>query len=154
MVLCMLCTLSEARPTVCCGAEFGWEQLPCWHHLWHWVEGAEGLHILYRGNFFAQIMGTQRVCLRKSFAAVQCTPSPVALLTAAPAPPAPHCSEIARRREAGTLPQPPPPAKGMSPEQAAEALAVGASHPTWLVAGWLQQYGPKATMELLRWNNR
>lgn len=63
-------------------------------------------------------------------------------------------SEIARRREAGTLPQPPPPAKGMSREQAAEALAVGASHPTWLVAGWLQQYGPKATMELLRWNNR
>ncbi|PRW33141.1 Ribosomal RNA small subunit methyltransferase B isoform A [Chlorella sorokiniana] len=62
--------------------------------------------------------------------------------------------EIVRRQEAGTLPQPPAPTKGTSPEEAAEALAVGASHPTWLVAGWLQQYGPKATMELLRWNNR
>lgn len=72
-----------------------------------------------------------------------------------PPSPLPHCrSEIARRREAGMLPQPPPPAKGMSREQAADALAVGASHPTWLVDGWLQQYGAKATMELLRWNNR
>lgn len=74
-----------------------------------------------------------------------------------PAPSAP-CSlfrrEIVRRLEAGTLPQPPPPARGMSPAQAADALALGASHPTWLVAGWLQQYGPKATMELLKWNNR
>jgi hypothetical protein len=35
----------------------------------------------------------------------------------------------------------------------AEALAIGASHPTWMVAGWLQQYGPAATLALLKHNN-
>jgi hypothetical protein len=41
----------------------------------------------------------------------------------------------------------------MSSEAAAEALAIGASHPTWLVAAWLKQYGPAATMALLKYNN-
>lgn len=63
-------------------------------------------------------------------------------------------SEIVRRRDAGTLPQPPPPAPGMPTEQAAEALALGASHPTWLVSAWLRQYGPQATVRLLQHNNQ
>lgn len=61
---------------------------------------------------------------------------------------------ICRARDAGALPTPPPPAKGQSPAEAADALAVGASHPTWLVETWLQQYGPKATMQLLQCNNQ
>lgn len=64
------------------------------------------------------------------------------------------CRELVRRRDAGALPVPPPPAAGQSPADAAEALAVGASHPTWLVASWLRSFGPKATLELLRWNNQ
>lgn len=47
--------------------------------------------------------------------------------------PAPACRNVCRGMEAGTLPQPPAPAKGMSPAQAADALALGASHPTWMV---------------------
>ncbi|EFN51136.1 hypothetical protein CHLNCDRAFT_8770, partial [Chlorella variabilis] len=60
---------------------------------------------------------------------------------------------VARGLEAGTLPQPPRPAQGMPPQQAAEVLAVGASHPTWLVQRWLAQYGPAATLALLKHNN-
>ncbi|KAL4423617.1 hypothetical protein ABPG77_009204 [Micractinium sp. CCAP 211/92] len=60
---------------------------------------------------------------------------------------------VCRGMEAGTLPQPPAPAKGMSSAQAADALALGASHPTWMVQGWLQQYGPADTMALLQHNN-
>ncbi|KAL4439840.1 hypothetical protein ABPG75_002841 [Micractinium tetrahymenae] len=60
---------------------------------------------------------------------------------------------VVRGMEAGTLPQPPAPAKGMTLVQAADALALGASHPTWMVQGWLQQYGPAATMALLQRNN-
>ncbi|KAI3431816.1 hypothetical protein D9Q98_010569 [Chlorella vulgaris] len=60
---------------------------------------------------------------------------------------------VTRGLKEGSLPQPQPPTKGMSPEAAAEALAIGASHPTWLVAAWLKQYGPAATMALLKYNN-
>ena len=35
----------------------------------------------------------------------------------------------------------------------AEALALGSSHPTFLVRGWLEQLGPAATMALLKCNN-
>ena len=66
---------------------------------------------------------------------------------------APSCRNVARQLASGELPQPPAPAKGMSPQQAAEALAVGSSHPTWLVQGWLEQYGPAATMALTKHNN-
>lgn len=65
----------------------------------------------------------------------------------------PACRNVARQLASGELPQPPAPAKGMSPQQAAEALAVGSSHPTWLVQGWLEQYGPAATMALTKHNN-
>jgi hypothetical protein len=58
-----------------------------------------------------------------------------------------------RALEAGDLRQPPAPARGQPPQQVAEALAIGASHPTWMVAGWLQQYGPAATLALLKHNN-
>lgn len=68
--------------------------------------------------------------------------------------PSPSNRELVRRREAGTLVQPPQPAQGQPLEAAADTLAVGASHPTWLVAAWLAQYGPQATLALLRWNNQ
>jgi len=60
---------------------------------------------------------------------------------------------VVRGLQSGSLAQPPPPAKGMSQQQAADALAVGSSHPTWMVLGWLQHYGPAATMALLKRNN-
>lgn len=65
----------------------------------------------------------------------------------------PPCRSAVRALEAGELRKPPTPARGMPPQQVAEALAIGASHPTWMVAGWLQQYGPAATLALLKHNN-
>ncbi|MDQ3138999.1 MAG: 16S rRNA (cytosine(967)-C(5))-methyltransferase RsmB, partial [Gemmatimonadota bacterium] len=35
----------------------------------------------------------------------------------------------------------------------AEALAEAHSHPRWLVARWLQRFGPDETVALLHWNN-
>lgn len=35
----------------------------------------------------------------------------------------------------------------------ATALARAASHPRWLVARWLERFGPEQTAALLRWNN-
>ncbi|HEX5962859.1 MAG TPA: 16S rRNA (cytosine(967)-C(5))-methyltransferase RsmB [Gemmatimonadales bacterium] len=35
----------------------------------------------------------------------------------------------------------------------AEKLAVGHSHPVWLVRRWMESFGPAATETLLRWNN-
>lgn len=84
-------------------------------------------------------------------------PTPIPSRPPPPSPlprPAPACSNIVRAMEAGTLPEPPPPAKGMSFEAAADALATGTSHPTWMVAGWLRQYGPPATVALLQSNNK
>ena len=86
-----------------------------------------------------------------------CLPGSLVCATSTfPPPPTPrhhHRRNVARGLEAGTLPQPPRPAQGMPPQQAAEVLAVGASHPTWLVQRWLAQYGPAATLALLKHNN-
>ena len=60
---------------------------------------------------------------------------------------------MSRQLQEGRLPAPAPPASGMPLGQAAEALALGSSHPTFLVQGWLEQLGPAATMALLKCNN-
>lgn len=54
----------------------------------------------------------------------------------------------------GTLARPPLPTPGMSPVEAAERLAVAASHPTWVVFRWLQRWGQDETVKLLDYNNR
>lgn len=58
-----------------------------------------------------------------------------------------------RKREAGDLPQPPIPAPDVPPDVLADAMAVAASHPTWMVERWLRQFGQPATAALMRWNN-
>ena len=91
------------------------------------------------------LQGPQWAALAIADACPVCLPCFPSCLTA--------CRNVARQLASGELPQPPAPAKGMSPQQAAEALAVGSSHPTWLVQGWLEQYGPAATMALTKHNN-
>jgi 16S rRNA (cytosine967-C5)-methyltransferase len=46
-----------------------------------------------------------------------------------------------------------PPADTDGSEPTAERLARAASHPAWLVARWLEHFGPEETAALLRWNN-
>ena len=106
---------------------------------------AEGLPVAQLSSCGEQLHACQPGCLLWMFPA---SPSPTADALHCPA-----CRNVARQLASGELPQPPAPAKGMSPQQAAEALAVGSSHPTWLVQGWLEQYGPAATMALTKHNN-
>ena len=61
---------------------------------------------------------------------------------------------IIRAKDAGEVPAPPKPHGTMSRREAAELLAIGYSHPTWLVMRWLRQCGPKDTVALLNHNNR
>lgn len=58
--------------------------------------------------------------------------------------------ELGRRhvRTSPSEPVPAPPGAG-----SAEALALEASHPRWLVERWLERFGPEETAALLRWNN-
>eukprot|EP00887_Chlorella_sp_A99_P000866 scaffold5.g866.t1 len=66
---------------------------------------------------------------------------------------------VLRRTAAGAadggppLPQPARPPPGAPLPAAADALGVALSHPTWLVARWLRQFGERGTLELLRHNN-
>lgn len=60
---------------------------------------------------------------------------------------------LARARESKSVPAPPSPAAGAAPAEYAEALAVGFSHPTWMVGRWLRQFGPGDTVQLLKHNN-
>ncbi|KAL3149923.1 hypothetical protein ABBQ38_013287 [Trebouxia sp. C0009 RCD-2024] len=61
---------------------------------------------------------------------------------------------LLREQEQGTLPEPPMP-DGSTPQgKAAEMLAVATSHPTWMVARWLQRWGQQEAMSLLAHNNR
>ena len=66
-----------------------------------------------------------------------------------------RATEEERAREGGApgLPVPPPPAPGAGPEGVADSLGLAFSHPTWMVQRWLRQYGPRATLALLRHNN-
>lgn len=68
------------------------------------------------------------------------------------------CAAVLRRllreQEQGTLPEPPMPDASTPPDKAAEMLAVATSHPTWMVARWLQRWGQQEAMRLLAHNNR
>lgn len=61
---------------------------------------------------------------------------------------------LLREQVAGTLPEPPLPDANTPQDKAAEVLAVATSHPTWMVARWLQRWGQQETMSLLAHNNR
>ena len=56
---------------------------------------------------------------------------------------------VVRMRASNSVPSP-------SEEEgsAADALAIAASHPTWMVERWLERYGRDSTMQLLAANNR
>lgn len=60
---------------------------------------------------------------------------------------------VVRGRKSGTLPVPRV-GPGATLEQRAEAIAIATSHPTWMVARWLNRYGQSETVELLAANNR
>ena len=79
----------------------------------------------------------------------------------APLSSSPGCSRPAgvlrnaiRRLDAGSLPTPPRPPAGAAAGQVADAMAIAASHPTWMVERWLRQFGEAPTVALTRWNNR
>lgn len=59
----------------------------------------------------------------------------------------------ARRRTAGTLPEPTLAPETASLEERADCLGVLHSHPTWLVRRWLERWGDAETADLLAWNN-
>ena len=59
----------------------------------------------------------------------------------------------ARRRTAGTLPEPKLAPETASLEERADCLGVLHSHPTWLVQRWLERWGDAETADLLAWNN-
>lgn len=61
---------------------------------------------------------------------------------------------LVRCREAGTVPSVPPPSADESPATVAAKMATWQSHPPWLVKKWLEAYGSRATLALLRHNNR
>ena len=61
---------------------------------------------------------------------------------------------LVRAKDAGQIPVPPKPHGTMSRREAADLLATGYSHPTWMVVKWLRQFGPKETVALLNHNNR
>lgn len=60
---------------------------------------------------------------------------------------------VVRTMSQGQLPVPPMPVKGMTHAQILDCLAVAFSHPDWMVDMWLRQYGIRATVHLMRWNN-
>ena len=60
----------------------------------------------------------------------------------------------ARAMEAGTLPLPPPPSTTATAEEAAEALALQHSHPSWLMRMLVQQYDVHDAAKLAEANNR
>lgn len=60
---------------------------------------------------------------------------------------------VNRCKDAGEVPKPPMPKKGCTMNEAAEALGVATSHPTWLVRKWLKIFGAKDTIALLKKNN-
>ncbi|KAI8109342.1 hypothetical protein M9434_000626 [Picochlorum sp. BPE23] len=61
---------------------------------------------------------------------------------------------VVRAKEGSNVPCPPPPRKGMTKVQVAHALGIMYSHPTWMICGWLEQYGPQDTVALLKCNNK
>lgn len=61
---------------------------------------------------------------------------------------------LVRCREAGTVPTVPPPTAADPPAAVAAKMATWQSHPPWLVKKWLEAYGARATLDLLRHNNR
>jgi len=61
---------------------------------------------------------------------------------------------VSRCVAADAVPNPPSPQKGSSIEEAAEALAIAESHPTWLVRRWIAEFGAEDTVRLLKHNNR
>lgn len=58
-----------------------------------------------------------------------------------------------RKRAEGTLPFPSLPEIDATPSNFVMSAAVATSHPQWMVASWLQQYGPEDTLRILQHNN-